>query len=47
MAICSKILVVTSCDYENEKHAFLDAGVDAFIEKPLTPEKVTSIMRKM
>ena len=32
---------------ENEKQGFLDAGVDASIEKPLTPKKVASILREM
>ena len=47
MGIWSKMLVVTTCDIEREKQAFLDAGVDEFIEKPLTPEKIASIMREM
>ena len=47
MGIHSKMLVVTACNIEREKQAFMDAGVDAFIEKPLTPEKVASIIREM
>nr|CAN61539.1 hypothetical protein VITISV_030743 [Vitis vinifera] len=41
MGICSKMLGVTACSYEREKQAFLDAGVDEFIEKPLISSKVS------
>ena len=47
MGIRSKMLAVTACDIEREKQTFLDAGVDEFIEKPLTPEKIASILREM
>lgn len=47
MGIRSKMLGVTACSYERERRAFLDAGVDEFIEKPLTPQKLASVLREI
>ncbi|KAJ9697116.1 hypothetical protein PVL29_009053 [Vitis rotundifolia] len=47
MGIRSKMLGVTACSYDRERQAFLDAGVDEFIEKPLTPQKLASVLREI
>ncbi|KAB2083725.1 hypothetical protein ERO13_A05G276232v2 [Gossypium hirsutum] len=40
---CGKMLGVTACSRESERQAFLAAGVDVFIEKPLDPGHLVPI----
>ncbi|MBA0818789.1 hypothetical protein Gohar_022370, partial [Gossypium harknessii] len=42
-----KMLGDTACSGENERQAFLAAGVDVFIEKPLDPEHLVPILREL
>ncbi|MBA0775827.1 hypothetical protein Gotri_010928 [Gossypium trilobum] len=47
IGVCCKMLGVTTCSGENERQAFLAAGVDVFIEKPLDPEHLVPILREL
>ncbi|XWS36530.1 hypothetical protein CRYUN_Cryun20dG0092700 [Craigia yunnanensis] len=47
MGVRCKILGITACSYERERQAFLAAGVDEFIEKPLTPDILVPILREL
>ncbi|XP_022759786.1 two-component response regulator ORR42-like [Durio zibethinus] len=47
MGVRCKMLGVTACSYEREREAFLAAGVDVFIEKPLSPEILVPILREL
>ncbi|KAK9281298.1 hypothetical protein L1049_004195 [Liquidambar formosana] len=47
MGIRSKILAVTAAAYERERRAFLEAGADEFIEKPLTPQILVPILLEL
>ncbi|XVF81117.1 hypothetical protein PTKIN_Ptkin15bG0130500 [Pterospermum kingtungense] len=47
MGVSCKILCITAFLDENETQAFVDAGADGFIEKPLTPEIVVPLLREL
>ncbi|MBA0549270.1 hypothetical protein Golob_020310 [Gossypium lobatum] len=47
MGVHCKMLGVTACSGESERQAFLAAGVDVFIEKPLDPEHLVPILREL
>ncbi|XP_021300793.1 two-component response regulator ORR41-like [Herrania umbratica] len=47
MGVRCKMLGVTAHFYEGERQAFLAAGVDEFIEKPLTPDILAPILREL
>ncbi|GAV63850.1 Response_reg domain-containing protein [Cephalotus follicularis] len=47
MGIRTKMLGVTTCNYERERQAFLAAGVDVFIDKPLAPENLVPILMEL
>ena len=47
MGAQSKILGITAFFDERDQQEFLDAGVDDFIEKPLSPEIVIPIVREL
>ncbi|WRX10971.1 Signal transduction response regulator [Theobroma cacao] len=47
MGVRCKMLGVTAHFYERERQAFLAAGVDEFIEKPLTPDILVPILREL
>lgn len=47
MGVHCKMLAVTACSGESERQAFLAAGVDAFIEKPLDPKHLVPILREL
>ncbi|XVF32271.1 hypothetical protein REPUB_Repub17cG0067500 [Reevesia pubescens] len=47
MGVNCKMLGVTAYSYERERQAFLAAGVDLFIEKPLSPEILVPILREL
>ncbi|XVF21451.1 hypothetical protein REPUB_Repub12eG0091500 [Reevesia pubescens] len=47
MGVTCKMLGLSAYSYERERQAFLDAGVDEFIEKPLGPENLVPILREL
>ncbi|XVE72820.1 hypothetical protein DITRI_Ditri11bG0069300 [Diplodiscus trichospermus] len=47
MGVRSKMLGLSARSNERERQAFLAAGVDEFIEKPLDPENLVPILREL
>ncbi|GMI98665.1 hypothetical protein HRI_003535800 [Hibiscus trionum] len=47
MGVRCKMLGVTAFSGERERQAFLAAGVDVFVEKPLGPEILIPILREL
>ncbi|GKU86156.1 hypothetical protein SLEP1_g718 [Rubroshorea leprosula] len=47
MGVKTKMLGVTACSREREEKAFLAAGVDEFIEKPLDSNRLASILMEL
>ncbi|KAK8654147.1 hypothetical protein V6N13_128121 [Hibiscus sabdariffa] len=47
MGMRCKMLGVTACSGERERQAFLAAGVDMFVEKPLGPEILIPVLREL
>ncbi|OMO98383.1 hypothetical protein COLO4_13957 [Corchorus olitorius] len=47
MGVNSLIVGVTSRDLPHEKQVFMEAGLDFCFGKPLTPEKITFLLKKL
>ncbi|KAK8570026.1 hypothetical protein V6N13_002730 [Hibiscus sabdariffa] len=47
MGMHCKMLGVTACSGERDRQAFLAAGVDVFVEKPLGPEVLIPVLREL
>lgn len=47
MGVSTMIVGLTSNDSEEEKQAFMEAGLDDFYAKPLTSAKVANLLEKL
>ncbi|KAL3833695.1 hypothetical protein ACJIZ3_008431 [Penstemon smallii] len=47
MGVKSTIVGVTSCNQEAEKQAFVEAGLYACLEKPLTRDAISSLLEQV